>query len=42
VGGKVPRQHDKEIAVDSVELVDYAMPFIEASYRSNRSILSVR
>jgi hypothetical protein len=24
VGGKVPRQHDKEIAVDSLELVDYA------------------
>jgi predicted transport protein len=35
-------QHDKEIAVDSSALVDYAMPFIDASYRSNRSTLPVR
>jgi predicted transport protein len=35
-------QHDKEIALDSFGLIDYAMPFIEASYRSNRSMLPAR
>lgn len=28
-------QHDKEIRVESLEFVDYAMRFIEASYRSS-------
>jgi predicted transport protein len=28
-------QHQKQIPIDSVGLVDYAMPFIEASYRSS-------
>ena len=27
-------QHDKEIRIDSMNLVDYAMQFVEASYRS--------
>jgi predicted transport protein len=27
-------QHDKQIAVDSLDLIDYVMTFIEASYRS--------
>jgi predicted transport protein len=35
-------QHDKEIAVDSLGFIDYAMPFVEASYRSNRSMLPAR
>ncbi len=35
-------QHDKEIAVDSLGLIDYAMRFIEASYHSNRSMLPGR
>jgi predicted transport protein len=30
-------QYEKEIPIDSVELVDYVMPFIEASYRSSRA-----
>ena len=30
-------QHENEIPVDSKELVDYAIPFIEASYRSSRA-----
>jgi predicted transport protein len=37
----VPRSHDwtyeKQIPVDSNELVDYAIPFIAASYRSSRA-----
>jgi predicted transport protein len=28
-------QHDKEIAIDSLDLVDYAMTFVEASCRSH-------
>jgi hypothetical protein len=28
-------QHQKEIAIDSLELVQYAMPFIVASYKSS-------
>ena len=28
-------QHDKEITIDSLDLVDYAMTFVEASYRSH-------
>jgi hypothetical protein len=28
-------QHQKEIPIDSLELVDYAMPFVAASYRSS-------
>lgn len=30
-------QHDKEIALDSPRLIDYAMRFIELSYRSHRA-----
>ncbi len=30
-------QHDKEIALDSPSLTDYAMRFIEPSYRSHRA-----
>lgn len=30
-------QHDKEIALDSPNLIDYAMRFIEPSYRSHRA-----
>jgi predicted transport protein len=29
--------YEKEIPIDSKELVDYAIPFIEASYRSSRA-----
>jgi predicted transport protein len=28
-------QHDKEIPVDNLELIDYVMAFVEASYRSH-------
>jgi predicted transport protein len=35
-------QHDKEIAVSSPDLLDYALPFIDASFRSNRSTLPAR
>jgi predicted transport protein len=35
-------QHDKEIAVDSPDLVNYTMTFVQASYRSNRSTLPAR
>jgi len=28
-------QHDKEIRIDSLKAVDYAMRFVEASYRSH-------
>ena len=37
----IPKSHDwqyeKEIPIDTLELVDYVMPFIEASYRSSRA-----
>ena len=37
----IPRSYQwvyqKEIPLDSKELVDYAIPFIEASYRSSRA-----
>jgi predicted transport protein len=37
----IPSSHDwqyqKEIPIDSIESVDYVMPFIEASYRSSRA-----
>jgi predicted transport protein len=37
----IPRSHEwvyqKEIPLDSKGLVDYAIPFIEASYRSSRA-----
>ena len=29
--------HEKEVPVNSKDLVDYAIPFIEASYRSSRA-----
>jgi hypothetical protein len=28
-------QHQKEIPIDTMELVDYAIPFIVASYKSS-------
>jgi predicted transport protein len=37
----IPKSHgwqcEKEIPIDTLELVDYVMPFIEASYRSSRA-----
>jgi hypothetical protein len=30
-------RHDKEIRIDSLELVDYVMKFVEASYQSPRT-----
>jgi len=35
-------QHDKEIALDSPSLLDYAMTFIERSYKSHLATLPVR
>jgi predicted transport protein len=37
----IPKSHgwqfEKEIPIDSKQLVDYAIPFVEASYRSSRA-----
>ena len=37
----IPKSHgwqfEKEIPIDSEQLVDYAIPFVEASYRSSRA-----
>ena len=37
----IPKSHgwqfEKEIPIDSEQLVDYATPFVEASYRSSRA-----
>jgi predicted transport protein len=37
----IPKSHgwqfQKEIPIDSKQLVDYAIPFVEASYRSSRA-----
>jgi len=35
-------QHDKEIAIQNLELLDYGMPFIEASYHSHLTTMSPR
>jgi len=35
-------QHDREIAIQNLELLDYAMPFIEASYHSLLTTMSPR
>jgi len=35
-------QHDREIAVQNLELLDYGMPFIQASYHSHLTTMSPR
>lgn len=35
-------QHDKEIAIQNLQLLDYGMPFIEASYHSHLTTMSPR